>query len=550
MLEGFVPYKKEDIETYRSKRWWLGLTLGDLFDKATDLYPRKEALVDGKSRYTFEQLRKKVDKLAIALINQGIEKGDRVMIQLPNWAEFIYTYYALQKIGAISLVLVPRHSIKEISHLCKLIEAKGWVLPWRYRKIEYEPIIEEVKKGNPQLTNIFIAGDDVPSGMTGLESIIDQVSLQDYGSDYLDRFRPDPGDICTVLPTGGTTGFPKAIPRIHECYMNNCEYLAKAWELNSLDNCLIMSPVGHNLALVVGVVGCMFGYAKMVLIDSAKPEDFCAMVEKEKITCTALVPVLVSRILGFEDVQRYDLSSLRMVYAGGSHSPAELVKKLKQKLGCQYVNGFGMCEGPVTQSRLFDPDEVIENTIGTPCCPYDDFKIMDEEGNELPAGKEGELVAKGPGVFAGYFKADAENAKAFTPDGYFRTGDMARITTEGNIVITGRIKDIIIRGGENISAVEVEESLVRHPDIEQASAVGMPDEEMGERVCAYIKTKGEKPLALEEVVDFLKKDKVSVLLIPERIELIDVFPLTKAEKIDKKVLREMIKKKLQEEEKM
>ena len=156
-------------------------------------------------------------------------------------------------------------------------------------------------------------------------------------------------------------------------------------------------------------------------------------------------------------------------------------------------------------------------------------------------------MAKGPGIFSGYLKAEAENNKDFTSDGYFRTGDIAKITDEGNIMITGRIKDIIIRGGENISAVEVEEALVRHPDIEQASAVGMPDEEMGERVCAYIKTKGGKPMALEEVVDYLKKDKVSVLLIPERIELIDVFPLTKAEKIDKKVLREMIKKKLQEE---
>jgi 2,3-dihydroxybenzoate-AMP ligase/mycobactin salicyl-AMP ligase len=545
MLEGFVPYRKEDIEKYRSKRWWLGLTLGDFFDKATDLYPRKEALVDERSRYTFGQLREKVDRLAIALTNQGIGKGDRVMIQLPNCAEFIYTYYAIQKIGAISLLLVPRHSIKEVSHLSRLIGAKGWVLPWKYKKIDYEPIIEEVKKANPQLTNLIIAGENVPSGMIGLENLIAQVNVKEHGPDYLERFRPDPGDVCTVLPTGGTTGFPKAVPRTHDCYINNAEYLARAWELNSLDNCLIMTPVGHNLALVVGVVGCIFGCAKMVVLDSALPEDFCAIVEKEKITCTALVPVLVSRILGFENSGKYDLSSLRMVYAGGAHSPAELVKKLKSKLGCQYVNGFGMCEGPVTQSRVFDPDSVIENTIGTPCCPYDDFKIMDEEGTVLPPGKDGELVAKGPGVFTGYLKAEAENAKTFTPDGYFRTGDMAKITEEGNIVITGRIKDIIIRGGENISAVEVEESLVRHPDIEEASAVSMPDKEMGEKVCAFIRTKRGKDLTLDEVVDFLKKEKVSFLLIPERIELIDVFPMTKAEKIDKKVLREMIKKKLE-----
>jgi 2,3-dihydroxybenzoate-AMP ligase/mycobactin salicyl-AMP ligase len=550
MLEGFVQYKKKDMKKYRLKGWWSGLTLGDIFDKATDLYSRKEALVDGKSRYTFGQLREKVDRLAIALLGQGIQPGDSAMIQLPNWAEFIYTYYALQKIGVIILPLVPRHSYQEISYLCKLIGAKGWVLPWRYRKIEYEPMIRDVKNDNPQLTAVIIAGEEVPSGMMGLEKIISQVNLKDYPPDYLDKFRPKPEDICTILPTGGTTGFPKAVPRTHDSYIQNGEYLARAWELCSRDSVLIMAPVGHNQALVVGVVGGVFSCAKLVLHDSAQPEDFCAVVEKEKITHTPSVPVLISRILNFENLKSYDLSSLRVLYGGAQYSPPEQRRAVKSKLGCQYVEGFGMCEGPLAQTRLFDPEETIEKTIGTPICPYDDFKIMDEEGNVLPPGRDGELVAKGPGVFMGYLKAEAENKKAFTKEGYFRSGDMARMDEKGNFMITGRIKDIIIRGGENISTVEVEEAIVRHPDIEQASAIGMPDKEMGERVCAYIKTKGGKILTLEEVISFLKKNRVSVLNIPERIEHIDVFPLTKAEKIDKKVLREDIKRKLQQEGKI
>ncbi len=547
MIPGAVPYMKEDVETYRSKGWWLRLTLSDLFDKATDLYPSKEAVIDEKSRYTFGELREKVDRLAIALIDQGIEPGDRVMIQLPNQAEFIYAFYAFQKIGAIPLVLVPRHSYGEIGHLCKLIDAKAWVLPWEYGKIKYEETIEDVKKDNPQLKNIILAGNNIPSGMTGMEDLISKVNLDDYEPDYLEKFRPDPGEICVVIPTGGTTGFPKAVPRTHECYMCNCEYLARAYELNSLDSVLLMTPVGHNLAMVIGVVGCIFACAKMILLDSANPEEFCKLVQKEKVTSTALVPVLVSRILGYENLKDYDLSSLRMVYAGGSHSPSELVKELKSKLTCQYVNGFGMSEGPVVQSRLYDPDEVIESTIGSPCCPYDDFKILDEDGNELSTGESGELVAKGPGIFTGYYDNPAENAKAYTPQGYLRTGDMARINADGTITITGRIKDIIIRGGENISAVEVEESLVMHPDIEQASAVGMPHKEMGEKVCAYIKTVEGKKLDLKDVVAFLKENRVSVLRIPERLEHIEIYPLTKAEKIDKKVLREDINNKLKEE---
>lgn len=547
MFEGVTAYKSEDVEHYRKKGWWLGLTLGDIFDKATDLYPGKEALVDAERRYTFRQLRDRVDRMAVAFIQQGIRKGDRVMIQLPNRAEFICVYYAFQKIGAIPLVLVPRHNYHEISHLCKLIEARAWVLPWTYGKIKYEELIDDVKRDNPQLDKIFIDGPDAPKEMICLEEMLSDIDMGQYPSDYLSGFRPDPQDVCTIIPTGGTTGFPKAVPRVHECYINNAEYLARAYELNSLDTMLIMTPVGHNLAMVIGVVGCIFSCARTVLLDSAEPGDFCAVVEREKVTATALVPVLVSRILEYKDAGQYDLNTLRMVYAGGSHSPAELVKTLKSKLGCQYVNGFGMSEGPLTQTRLDDPDRVIENTIGRPCNPYEDFRILSEYGESLPAGKEGELAARGPGIFTGYLKADAENEKAFDRDGYFRTGDMARINPDGTVTITGRIKDIIIRGGENISAVEVEESVVTYPKIEQASAVGMPDKEMGERVCVYVKTTDGSPVELKDLVAFLKGNKVSVLRIPERIEHVEAFPLTKAEKIDKKILREDINNKLKAE---
>lgn len=547
MLEGVTAYREEEVKMYRRKGWWLGLTLGDILDRAADLYPEKDAVVDANRRYTFRQLRETVERLAVAFIEQGIQKGDRVMIQLPNQTEFIIAYYAFQKVGAIPLVLVPRHNYHEISHLCKLIEAKAWVLPWTYGKIRYDELIADVKQDNPQLDKIFIAGSEAPEEMIHVENLIRGVDLSQYPSDYLAAYRPDPQDVCTIIPTGGTTGFPKAVPRVHECYINNAEYLARAYELNTLDTMLLMTPVGHNLAMVIGVVGCIFGCAKTVLMDSADPQDFCSIVENERVTATALVPVLVSRILEYKDAVNYDLSTLRMVYAGGSHSPAELVKTLKSKLGCQYVNGFGMSEGPITQTRLNDPDQVIENTIGRPCCPYDDFRILGVDGETLEAGNEGELAARGPGIFTGYLKAPAENEKTFDRHGYFRTGDMARINPDDTITITGRIKDIIIRGGENISAVEVEESVVTYPAIEQASAVGMPDREMGERVCVYVKTTNGSRVELKELVTFLKKNKVSVLRIPERIEYVDAFPLTKAHKIDKKILREDIKNKLKAE---
>ncbi len=543
-MEGVESYLKEQAARYRKKGWWLGLTLSALFDRACDLYPDKDALVADGARCTFGELRARVERVAKGFVDLGIGTGDRVLIQLPNWPEFVVAYYALQKIGAVSVVLTPGHGFNEVQHLGALTDAVAWIVSSHYRSTAFDSMIGEVRRNSPQLKNVVVVGDHLAGG-TVLFSSLECGAAAVPDSAYFERFVFGPDDVCTILPTGGTTGFPKAVPRSHNSYIHNAEYLARAWELNSLDHCLIMTAVGHNLALITGVVGCVFSCATMVLLDSSRPEDFCAVVERERVTCTALVPALVSRVLAYPEANQYDLSSLRMVYAGGQHSPAQLVRALKQKLGCQYVNGFGMSEGPVAQTRLNDPDEVIENTIGTPCCPYDEFGVLDAEGRCLGPGQEGELVVRGPGVFTGYFKAATENAKVFTPDGYFRSGDMARIDAQGRIAITGRIKDIIIRGGENISAVEVEQAVHFHPAVAAVSAVGMPDPELGERVCAYVRWKGEEGVTLAALGAFLTEKGVSKTLVPERLECVDEFPLTQAGKIDKKVLREAICSKLE-----
>jgi non-ribosomal peptide synthetase component E (peptide arylation enzyme) len=230
--------------------------------------------------------------------------------------------------------------------------------------------------------------------------------------------------------------------------------------------------------------------------------------------------------------------------------PSELIKKVYDKLGCKFFNVFGMSEGPCTQTRWQDPDEAVFHTVGRPICPYDEFKVIDADGRDLPRGTEGELVVRGPCIFRGYFKAEAENQEAFTADGFFRTGDIAKFDPEGRLIITGRKKDIIIRGGENISAREVEELILSHPKVEQVAAVGMPDPVLGERVCAFIKSKQGMRVSFEEIISYLKEKKTSVLYLPERIETIDELPLTNVGKVDKKRLREEIKEKLKKERKI
>jgi len=541
-LEGFPGYKKEDAERYSKFRWWLGITLGDMSDKAADLYPNKEALVDEKYRFTYAQLREKANRLAIGLMKLGIQKGERVLLQLPNWSEFVYSYFALQKIGAIAVLLLPRHAQIEINHLCRLTGATTWIVPQKYRKIDYLPIIGDVLETNPELKHVLLARGNERGRFTTLERLIRDVDLNEDNIHQLIDRRPDPMEVAHMGPTGGTTGLPKVAPRTHNDYICNIEYKARAWELINDDTCLAMTPAGHDMTFTVATCGTILTFSKLVLLDSTLPEDICDTVQRERVTCAVMAPALAMRVVNFEGVKDYDMSSLVKVYVGGAASPPDLVRSGYEKIGYKHIIGFGGTEGQSCMTRLDYDLDTMCHTSGRPSCPYETYKIIDQDERELPPNTEGELVTKGPGIFTGYFNAPEENRKAFTKDGFFKTGDLARIDDLGIIRITGRIKDIILRGGENISANEVEQLISAHPDVKEVAVVGMPDKELGERVCAYIVSVAGKKPSLEDIAQFLKGKGAGKLLIPERLEYIDTIPLTSATKADKKVLREDIKK--------
>jgi len=256
------------------------------------------------------------------------------------------------------------------------------------------------------------------------------------------------------------------------------------------------------------------------------------------------VPSLVRRIIEIPDFKKYDLTSLKKISAGGEPSTPELIREVYNKLSCTYINEFGMTEGLLCRTSLTDDIETICNTVGKSCCPYDEIKILDENEVELPRNTDGELATKGPGIFAGYLKNIEENKKSFTKDGFFKTGDMARIDSMGYLRITGRIKDVIIRGGENISPPQIEELLCAHPDVADAAVIGMPDKELGERVCAYVRPVSDVVLEPEKIKVFMEQRGASKLLIPERFEFVDMLPMTEAGKHDKKALKKDIAQKL------
>lgn len=543
-VDGFEPYRPEDAEKYNKYRWWLGITWGDMFDKATDLYPDKESLVDDTNRFTYRQLRTKVDCLAVGFMNLGIGERDFVLLQIPNWHEYVVVFYALQKIGAIPVLLIARHGLAEILHIAELSSPVAWIGPQRYRNTEYLPMLQKVTAKNKTLTRLISVRSQNDTAFTPLESLIGPGEPAAAELEALAERRPDPMEVSMILLTGGTTGLPKAVPRTHNDYIASVEYHSRAWEITSEDVLLSAAPVSHAQGMHNGVGSAFLNFAKYVITDSTDAEDICRVIEREKVTAFPTVPALVQRIVTLENLGDYNLRSLKKIYAGGAPSTPELVKSVYGRIGCKFINTLGAAEGLGSMTRLNADIETICTTVGQKDCPYSQYKVIDPEGRELPPGQEGELIAKGPNIFTGYFKSAEDNRMAFTGDGFFKTGDLAKIDNSGTMTITGRIKETILRGGETISAVAIERLISSHPNVAETAVIGMPDKVFGERICAYICLKAGTTLTFEELIAYLKGIGASVLQLPERVEFIEGIPLTKIGKADKKVLKEDIRKKL------
>ncbi len=545
LLQGVIPYKKEDAALYDRMRWWYGLTLGDLLDRASDIHPSKEAFVDGQSRLTYAEARAGADKLAVALLEMGIHPLDRVLVQLPNWNEFIYSYFALQKIGAIPVLLIDRYRQLEIGRLVELTGATGWIVAFCHRKTDFVPIVDEVLQAHSGLKHVITVRDVNKQGpFLRMEELMANPVLGPVEKEHLLDLRPDPMQVAHMGPTGGTTGSPKIVPRTHNSLVTCADFCARSWDQHTLDINLIAGPIGHDLSFTKGFLGSIATIGKTIFLDSTDASDICQTIEKEKVTSIIWVPALAQRLLGYEKLKYHDLSSLKKMHSAGAASHPDIVASVFDTLGMTFFNGYGATEGMTTITRSTDDIDTICTTVGRPTCPYDDYRVIDFHEKPLPTGVEGELVLKGPGVFTGYYKTPEENKAAFTLDGYFKTGDVGKFDENGYITLTGRIKEMINRGGESISTRQIEELITKHPDVAAVAVVPMPDPVLGERACAYIELRKGAALTFIDIVNFLKSQQASVLLLPERIEFLDAMPYTAAQKLDKKALRKDIEAKI------
>jgi non-ribosomal peptide synthetase component E (peptide arylation enzyme) len=544
-MQGVRPYSEELVERYR--RVWLRITVIDAFERTSDILPEKFAVVEGETRLTFVQLREKVKKAALAFLELGLGKEDPVLLQIPNSIEAVYVYLALDMIGAVPVLCLPRHGQRELERFGTLTETTTWIGPVSYGKIEYLAMVNAVREKCPSLQNLVVVRDEAPPGTLSLPELMQEVQPKPETDEYLSKLRPSPEDVLHLAPTGGTTGLPKLVPRTHNNHLCKAYYWARAQERGPKEVDLVVAPINHD-APHLGHLSLMalFG-GTLVFCPSPKPRDILEHLEREQITFSFMVPTLLTDLANEPDVEAFKFSpNLKLGY-GGAYAPPELIQTICRRFGCQFYSIYGMTEGAGTITRSTDSPEVIANTVGKGMCPYDEYKIMDDTGNEMPLGMEGEVVARGPSIISGYYKSEEEDKLVFTRNGFFRTGDMGRFDPMGNLIITGRKKDIIRRGGETIIPFEIEQLISEHPKVSQTVVVGMPDARLGERICAYVQPLPGEKITFEQLISFLEEEGASKMLLPERLELLEELPLTPMQKVDKQALRQNIARKLKQE---
>jgi 2,3-dihydroxybenzoate-AMP ligase len=536
VIDGVVPFPPEFAARYRARGYWQDRPLRDVFAELFRAYADRVAVVDGDERITYRQLDERSTRLACNLADLGLGKGDRVVVQLPNTASFCYLYFALQKLGAIPVLALPSHRYREIAHFVSLSDARACAVPERHKDFSYVDMVRRIAADRHGPFLGLVPGPGAPEGFFALTDLLTREPS--FPAEALASVDIAPEDPAVFLLSGGTTGVPKLIPRSHNDYAFNSRLAASVCDIRPDDVLLLVLPIEHNLPLACpGLQGFMLNGATTVLSTSSAPRQVFDLVERHGVTHIHLVPALLIRWLSDPGIGDHDLSSLRILQSGGQRLQPETRDRAAKLIPSAIVQeNFGMAEGLLMFVRLDDPDEVRRETCGRPICPDDELRLVDDDGHDVPDGEVGELCVRGPYTLRGYFRAPEHNARAFTPDGFYRSGDLMRRHPSGNYVVAGRKKDLINRGGEKISAEEVENLILAHPDVVNVACVPVPDDVLGERMCACVVTRPGATLDLPALVEFLETFEIAKHKLPERLEVFAELPLSPIGKVSKKDL--------------
>jgi len=549
MLAGVVRYPPEFAARYRAKGYWEDRPLRDVFDEAFSRHADRVAIIDGERSATYTELNQRATRLALNLLDEGFQPLDRVVVQLPNVVEFVYLYFALQKIGCIPIMALPTHRYREMSQFAELSGAVACATPDQARDFDYRELVRRIRDRNNSVRFGIILGD-APGGFLSLGELIERPSRRSAGA--LKNIPIDPEAPAVFQLSGGTTGIPKLIPRTHNDYLYNSKIAAAVTGVGPEEVFLDVLPLAHNLPLACpGLQGYLLHGGRMVLANSTRSEVIFALIERHRVTHLAVVPALLIRLINDPAIARFDLSALRVIQSGGQRLQPEVRRRTKDLIPNVTVQeNFGMAEGMLMFVRFDDPEEVRMETVGRPLSPDDEVRLVDDDDREVAPGEVGELLARGPYTLRGYYGVPEYNSRAFSSDGFYRSGDLMRLHPSGNYMVEGRKKDLINRGGEKISAEEIENLILTHAAVQNVACVPMPDPVLGERMCAYAILRRGSSLTLPELVEFLMNEEIAKHKLPERLEIVDEFPLSPFGKVSKKDLTERISQRLRAEGKI
>ncbi|MCD6672483.1 MAG: AMP-binding protein [Burkholderiaceae bacterium] len=546
MLDGCTPWPEEFARRYRAEGYWQDITLGEMLHRSMLRHPDKLALVDGEKSATYGELVERSHRLAVQFARLGLKPRERVIFQLSNSIELVYAFFALLHIGAIPVMALPAHRRTELVHFARHAQAVAHLIPASTDRFDHAALAEELRREVPSIRMVVTAGTPAP-GQVALEALL----ADDADDDALSRTRVDAfgdaSDVALMMLSGGTTALSKFIPRTHNDYVYNCTQSGAVAGFGERTVFLAVLPMSHGYTLSSpGLLAVLSHGGTVVIAPDPRPETVFPLIERHRITVVAGgVPLAVSW-LASPWPERCDLSSLQVYMNGGARLLPELRRQIEQRFGCTYVESYGAGEGLLNQTRLDDPEEIRFHSSGRPVSPADEIKVLDPHGNELPDGVVGELAARGPYTVRGYYKAPEATAAAFTPDGFYRMGDAVRKVGD-YLYLEGRLKDLINRGGEKVSVEEVENHVIAHPSVANVCVVAMPDERYGEKACAFVVTKPNCTLSFEQLQEFLLARGIAKFKLPERLEVVDAFPLSPAGKVLRRELRAIIATRLEAE---
>ncbi len=549
MLDGVVRFPPEFAARYRTKGYWKDRSLTDTFAEIFAKHADRVAVIDRGQSVTYAQLDERATRLALNLLDVGLQRLDRVVMQLPNVVEFAYLYFALQKIGCIPIMALPSYRFREMSQFVELSGAVACATLDKTKDLDYRDLVRRIRNANRAMRLGIVLGE-APEGFMSLSELIERPSRR--SADELKRVKIDPEDPALFQLSGGTTGIPKLIPRTHNDYVYNSKMAAAVTGVGPDKILLDVLPLAHNLPLACpGLQGFLLHGGKIVLANSTRSENIFSLIESHRVTHIAVVPALLIRLINDPLIKNFDLSSLQVIQSGGQRLQPEVRRRTKELIPSVTVQeNFGMAEGMLMFVRLDDPEDVRMETVGRPVSPDDEVRLVDDDDNEVAPGEVGELLARGPYTLRGYFGVPEYNARAFSSDGFYRSGDLMRRHPSGNYMVEGRKKDLINRGGEKISAEEIENLILTHPAVQNVACVPMPDPILGERMCACVILRRGRALTLDELVSFLVKEEIAKHKLPERLEILDDFPLSPFGKVSKKDLTERVARKLKDEGKL